>query len=85
MALIFGCEVTLAAFETDRDRRFFPFVDDSEWPVLHIFLKIRFIHLASDETLGVEDGVAGLERNAFLAESPTCRSSVKLTYECVIR
>lgn len=50
-------EFPLLALETNRDRRFPAFVNDVERPMFHVFLKIGFIHLTSNETLGVEDGV----------------------------
>lgn len=49
----------LLTLETDRDGRFTTLVNDTKWPVLHIFLDICFIYLMFIETFCAEDG-AGL-------------------------
>ena len=41
-------------------------VDDLEGPVLHIALDLRFVHLATDKTLSVEDGVFGVGMKSVL-------------------
>lgn len=51
-------EFTFFAFEPDRDGWLSTFVNNIEWPVLHVFLKICFVHLTSNETFGIKNSVA---------------------------
>ena len=48
----------------DLDDRFACLSNNLEWPVLHVALNLGVIELATNETLGVEDGVlrVGVER-----------------------
>lgn len=39
----------------DSDNRFTIFAFDLEWPVLHITLNVRIFHLATNQSLRVED------------------------------
>ena len=41
-------------------------VDNSEGPVLHVALHILFVKVASNEPLGVEDGVGGVDGHLVL-------------------
>ena len=50
----------------DLDVRLSTLVRDLEWPVLHVALDLGIIELATNETLGVEDGVVGVHRDLVL-------------------
>jgi len=58
--------LTLLALEANLDGRLSADVHDAERPMLHIFLDICFVHLTTDETLSVENGVGRVRVECIL-------------------
>ena len=52
-----GCECLLFALELDLDDRLAALVDDGEGKMLHVGLDLSIGELATNQSLGVEDGV----------------------------
>jgi mRNA-degrading endonuclease toxin of MazEF toxin-antitoxin module len=61
-----GCEGLLFALELDLDDRLAALVDDGEGEVLHVGLHLSVGELATNQSLGVEDGVDGVHGDLVL-------------------
>jgi hypothetical protein len=61
-----GGELLLLAKVVDLDVRRTVLVDDREGPVSHVLLDVLVVEAATDETLGVEDGLAGVHGGLVL-------------------
>ena len=69
---LLGCEVLGLALELDLDDGLATLVDDLEGEVLHISLDLSVGELASDQSLGVEDGVVAIIMLASIAIDRAC-------------